>query len=467
MRHTKIICTMGPATRSPEVVRSLVEAGMDVARINLSHGTHADHAATVERVRAAADATGRPVAVLADLQGPKIRLGRFRGGAAVLQQGATFTMSGEPVEGTCEQASVTYGALARDLSPGDTLLLDDGSVRLKALTTDGLCVACEVMEGGPLSDAKGVNLPGAKLSVGALTDKDVDDLRCALGWGADIVALSFVRRPEDADAVRRVMEDAGRRAPVVAKVERPEAVADLDAVLRAFDGVMVARGDLGVELPLEQVPLVQKRIVQAARERGKPAIIATQMLESMTRNSRPTRAEVSDVANAVLDGADALMLAAETGVGSHPAETVATMARIVSAIERDSLPTIPSLGAEDGTQLAAVTGAALAIAGRVGARAVVAFTETGESACSLSRHRPSIPVIALTPHRPVRDQLALAWGVDPSWAPASVREENVMDLVDQAVLSRGGKAGDRVVVVGAPHDQDSSADQLRVHEVRA
>jgi pyruvate kinase len=470
-RRTKIVCTIGPATASAEAVLGLVEAGMDVARLNFSHGTHESHAETVAWVRAAAEATGHSVGVLADLQGPKIRLGRFQGGTAILREGATFVMSAEPLEegGTCERGSVTYEALARDLSPGDTLLIDDGTVKLKALSTDGRQVSCQVLEGGPLCDAKGVNLPGAQLSVGALTEKDIDDLHFALDVGADVIALSFVRRAEDAVAVRRLMDEAGRSVPLIAKIERPEAVADLGAVLDAFDGVMVARGDLGVEMPLEQVPVVQKRAVQAARERGKPAIVATQMLESMTHNRRPTRAEVSDVANAVLDGADALMLAGETGVGEYPAETVAMMARIVSAVEDDCLSGIPALSGEAAvaTQLSAVASAAVAVADEMGAQALVAFTETGQTARSLARHRSTVPLVALTPYAGVRRQLALSWDVDAVLSPPVVSVEEELRLVDRAVLARGGQVGDRAVVVAGRRGQSGSTHTLRVHQVEA
>ena len=470
MRRTKIVCTMGPATRSAEAVRALVDAGMDVARLNMSHGSHEDHASTFALVRAAAEEAGRAVGVLADLQGPKIRLGRFQGGAAVLERGAVFVMSADSVVGTCERGSVTYDALARDLLPGDTVLIDDGSVRLQALDSDGRQVRCQVLEGGPLSDSKGVNLPGSQLSVGALTEKDLVDLRFALRLGADMVALSFVRRAEDAVAIRRAMDDEGRRVPVIAKLERPEAVDDLDAVLDAFDGVMVARGDLGVEIPLERVPVVQKRAVREARERGKPAIVATQMLESMTHNRRPTRAEVSDVANAVLDGADALMLAGETGVGDHPIETVATMARIVSAAEEGGLEGMPSVAGEgraDGTSQSAVARAAIAVADQVGARALVAFTQTGRTARALARHRSSVPLLALTPDVGVRRQLALTWHVDTIVVPPSISIEEGLRIVDEVMLNRGGQVGDRVVVVVGPPGVPGGTHTLRVHEVQS
>src|SRR3984893_3885134 len=328
-RRTKIVCTLGPATQSPDAIAGLVAAGMDVARLNFSHGSRDDHAEIYGRVRDASDAAGRAVSILVDLQGPKIRLGCFDGGYAVLEPGSVITVTAEQPHGAIQAlagsspgATTTYGALARDLAPGDTILIDDGLIKLTAISSDGTEVACRVIEGGLVSDRKGINLPGARVSAPALTDKDAEDLRFALALGVDLVALSYVRRPEDADIVRQAMEAAGRRVPVIAKLEKAEAVENLTEIVDAFDGVMVARGDLGVETPMEQVPQVQKRAVTLARERAKPAIVATQMLESMRVHSRPTRAEVSDVANAVLDGADALMLSAETSVGEHAREAV-------------------------------------------------------------------------------------------------------------------------------------------------
>ncbi len=463
-RRTKIVCTLGPASGAPESVRALVDAGMDVARLNFSHGTHDEHRALYSWVREASNDTGRSVAVLADLQGPKIRLGAFQGGAAVLQPGSMFVMSGEPMEGTCDRASVTYSNLAHDIRPGDTLLLDDGLLRLQAVSSDGREVSCQVIEGGPLSDAKGVNLPGAQLSVGALTEKDAIDLQFALSLGVDAVALSFVRRADDVDAVRAVMDAAGRRVPLLAKIERPEAVANLDSVLDAFDGVMVARGDLGVELPFEQVPVVQKRAVQLARERGKPVIVATQMLESMVHNRRPTRAEVSDVANAVLDGADALMLSAETSVGDYPVDAVATMSRIMASAEDDGLGRIaPVAGAG---QVGAVAAAAVRVGALVGAKAMVAFTQTGRTARLLAMHRPSLPLLAFTPDPAVRSQLALTWSVETFLLPPICSLEEGLGQVDYVMRGRGVAPGDRVVVVVGHPGQTGSTHTLRVHEVR-
>jgi len=465
-RRTKIICTLGPASSSPERVRALVEAGMDVARLNFSHGTHEEHASLCAAVRQASDDTGRAVGVVADLQGPKIRLGRFEGGAAVLVPGSLFTVTTEPGEGTSERASVSYEALAREMAPGDTLLIDDGMIKLCAVSSDGRSVSCRVVEGGPLSDNKGVNLPGTRMGIPALTAKDVDDLRFALRLGVDMVALSFVREAADADAVRAVMADEGRSVPVIAKIEKPEAVEDLDAIADAFDGLMVARGDLGIEVPLEQVPMVQKRVVQLARERGKPVIIATQLLESMVHRSRPTRAEASDVANAVLDGADALLLAGETSVGEHSVEAVSTMARVAEAAEEQALSRIPPLVEQPATAQDAIAAAASAVSRVVGASAVAVFTQTGRTAQRLASHRTATPVLAFTPVPAVRSQLALTWGIETFVAPVAADANGAVSVVEDIMtgLGRAG-AGDKVVIVAGYPGQVGSTHTVRVHEL--
>src|SRR3954463_8525847 len=332
-RRAKIVCTLGPATSSLEQVTALVEAGMDVARLNFSHGVHADHAAAYTAVREASDRTGRAVAVLADLQGPKIRLGTFADGPVVWETGSRVCITVEDVPGTAQRVSTTYRGLANDVRVGDRLLVDDGKLALSVVEVDGPDVWCLVTEGGPVSNNKGLSLPGVAVSVPALSEKDEEDLRFALHLGVDYVALSFVRSPADVELVREIMRQEDVEVPIIAKIEKPEAVDRLEAIVEAFDGLMVARGDLGVELPLEQVPLVPKRCGQLCRENAKPVIVATQMLDSMIENSRPTRAEVSDVANAVLDGADAVMLSAESSVGRYPVLTVRTMARIVETTE--------------------------------------------------------------------------------------------------------------------------------------
>jgi pyruvate kinase len=365
-------------------VETLVRAGMDVARLNLSHGTHEGHRQLCTYVRSAERATGRLVAVLADLQGPRIRLGVFRDGSARLATGDDFVISTEPVIGSAERASTTYAQLACDVVAGDVILVDNGMVRLDVVTTDEREIRCRVVEGGLVADHKGVNLPGAHISAPAVTAKDAVDLRFALDVGADLVALSFVRSASDIEPVRAIMNDVGRSVPVLAKLEKPEAVAVLDEVVAAFDGLLVARGDLGVELPVQQVPLVQKRSIQVAREQSKPVVVATQMLESMIRHPRPTRAEVSDVANAVLDGADALMLSAETSIGRWPAAAVTTMADVIVATEDNLAGIIPPLRGRVTGREDAIAQAGVAIGSATTASALVAFTQTGATARRLA-----------------------------------------------------------------------------------
>jgi pyruvate kinase len=466
-RRVKIVCTLGPATSTAQQVETLVRAGMDVARLNLSHGTHEGHRELCTHVRNAERATGRLVAVLADLQGPRIRLGAFRDGSARLATGDDFIISTEPVIGSAERASTTYPQLACDVVAGDVILVDDGMVRLDVVTTDGREIRCRVLEGGLVADHKGVNLPGAHISTPAITAKDAVDLRFALDVGADLVALSFVRSASDIDPVRAIMNDVGRSVPVLAKLEKPEAVAVLDEVVAAFDGLLVARGDLGVELPLQQVPLVQKRSIQVAREQSKPVLVATQMLESMIRHPRPTRAEVSDVANAVLDGADALMLSAETSIGRWPAAAVTTMADVIVATEDKLAGNIPPLrglvtGRED-----AIAEASVAIGSATRAAALVAFTQTGATARRLAARRPPMPLTAFTPDRAVQHQLALSWGVEAFIAPPVITTDEMIRAVDEAMRSLPGvEPGDTVVVVaGTPPGKPGSTNSIRVHEV--
>jgi pyruvate kinase len=338
MRRAKIVCTLGPATDSYDQIKDLVDAGMDIARFNFSHGSHAEHEERYRRVRKASDETGRSVGTLADLQGPKIRLGHFGEGPVLLERGDSFTITVEEgVEGDRHVCGTTYAGLAEDVTPGERVLVDDGKVCLEVTGVDGPRVRTRVIEGGMVSDHKGLNLPGVAVSVPALSKKDEDDLRWALRNGFDVVALSFVRSGRDVLDVHRIMDEEGRRLPVIAKVEKPQAVENIEDIVAAFDGIMVARGDLGVEMPLEQVPIVQKRAIKLARRNAKPVIVATQMLDSMIDNARPTRAEASDVANAVIDGTDAVMLSGETSVGKHATDTVRTMARIVEAAEEDIL----------------------------------------------------------------------------------------------------------------------------------
>ncbi|HVD28368.1 MAG TPA: pyruvate kinase, partial [Mycobacteriales bacterium] len=466
-RRVKIVCTMGPATATPERMRGLVEAGMDVARLNFSHGSRDEHERVYAMVREASDRTGRAVGVLADLQGPKIRLGRFAAGPVRWRAGERVTITTEPMTGNHDRVSTTYARLSDDVRPGDRLLIDDGNLALAVIEVDGPEVRCDVVEGGPVSDGKGLSLPGVAVSVPALSDKDADDLRFALGLRVDLVALSFVRSPADAALVHAVMAERDCRLPVLAKLEKPQAVDALDGVVDAFDGLMVARGDLGVEMPLERVPLVQKRAVQACRERAKPVIVATQMLESMIEHSRPTRAEASDVANAVLDGADALMLSGETSVGRYPVQAVATMARIIDSVESDDGTSVPPLQHEPRTQGGAIAKAATEIGARLGAFALVSFTQTGDTVRRLARHHSRIPLLAFTPEPSVRSQLSLTWGVETFITPTVQHTDDMVRAVDAAMLENGrGRPGELVIIVaGSPPSTPGSTNLLRVHRL--
>ena len=466
-RRAKIVCTLGPATSSQERITGLISAGLDVARLNLSHGTHEDHHAVYHRVRAGSGETGRSVGVLADLQGPKIRLGTFPGGPVVLQAGEQFTITTDDVPGSLHEASTTYQGLPGDVRPGDRILIDDGNVQLDVLGVTGNRVLTRVLVGGKISNHKGINLPGVAVSAPALTAKDETDLRWALDLGVDMVALSFVRTPDDALLARKVMAEAGRQVPLIAKIEKPEAVAVLPDVVDAFDGIMVARGDLGVELPLEQVPAVQKRAISLARERARPVIVATQMLESMISAPRPTRAEVSDVAGAVSEGADAVMLSAETGVGAYPIETVATMARIIAAAEADTLRAETSLTRVPTTTGGAIAKAAAEVGAIVGAKALVAFTMTGETARRLARYRSPIPLLAFTTEPATRSQLALTWGVETFIVPTVHHTDDMVREVERALLELGRLAlGDKIVIVaGSPPGSPGKTNGLRVHRV--
>ncbi|MGW0181632.1 pyruvate kinase [Nocardia sp. NPDC003345] len=466
MRRTKIVCTLGPATATEERIRELVESGMDVARLNFSHGEHSDHAENYKKVRQACDDLGRAVGILADLQGPKIRLGRFAEERTYWATGEVVRITVDEIEGTHDRVSTTYKQLAQDAKSGDRLLVDDGKVGLEVVRVEGNDVVCEVTEGGPVSNNKGVSLPGMDVSVPALSEKDIEDLEFALNLGVDFIALSFVRSPSDIELVHDVMDRVGRRVPVIGKLEKPEAIDNLEAVVLAFDAVMVARGDLGVELPLEQVPIVQKRAIQMARENAKPVIVATQMLESMIENSRPTRAEASDVANAVLDGADAVMLSGETSVGKYPIETVRTMARIVHAVETEST-SVPPLTHTPRTKRGVISYAARDIGERLNAKALVAFTQSGDTVRRLARLHTPLPLLAFTPLPEVRSQLALTWGTETFIVPTVDSTDAMIKQVDQALLSMTRyRKGDLVVIVaGSPPGTVGSTNLIHVHRI--
>jgi pyruvate kinase len=467
MRHAKIVCTLGPATDTPERARALVEAGMDVARLNFSHGAHEEHGRRFHEVRQAATAAGRNVAVLADLQGPKIRLGTFADGPVVWATGERIRITVEDCVGTHDRVSTTYKNLAADVRPGDRLLVDDGNVALIAVeVVDGTDVVCDVTEGGQVSNNKGLSLPGVEVSVPAMSDKDADDLEFALRLGVDFVALSFVRTAEDVKLVHAVMDEVGVRVPVIAKLEKPEAVDRLEDIVLAFDGMMVARGDLGVEMPLEQVPMVQKRAIQICRDNAKPVIVATQMLESMITHSRPTRAEASDVANAVIDGADAVMLSGETSVGKYPVQAVATMSRIIRSVEASGT-NVSGLQHNPRTPSGAIVKAARDIADALGAVALVAFTQTGDTARRLSRLQPKQRLLVFTPTETVQRQMALLWGAEAHHVWTVQTTDDMVRQVDSALLNRGVcHPHDLVIVVaGTPPSTPGATNTIRIHHI--
>ncbi|MDO4259357.1 MAG: pyruvate kinase [Actinomycetaceae bacterium] len=467
MRRAKIVCTIGPATASPEQIQALVDAGMDVARINRSHGTPQEHETTIERVRRASATSGRAVAILVDLQGPKIRLETFKDGPQQLNAGDTFTITTRDVPGTKELVGTTFKGLPADCAPGDRLLIDDGNVAVRVTEVTETDVVTRVEVGGVVSDHKGLNLPGVAVSVPALSEKDRTDLRWALEVGADFVALSFVRNAKDIEDVHAVMDEVGRRCPVIAKIEKPQAVDALHEIIDAFDGIMVARGDLGVEMPLERVPLVQKRAIELARIAAKPVIVATQVMETMIKNPRPTRAEASDCANAILDGADAVMLSGETSVGAYPIEAVRTVARIVESTEELGGERIAPLGAFVVDRPAVICQAAASLAERLDARYVVTFTQTGSSALRMSRLRTAIPMLAFTPLESTRRRLALTWGVQTYRVPEVRHTDDMVWQVDQVVQNAQlADLGDEMVIIaGMPPGTAGSSNSIRVHKV--
>ncbi len=467
MRRAKIVATLGPATSSYENIRAIIEAGVNVARMNLSHGSYDVHNEVYANVRKAAADLDAPVAVLVDLQGPKSRLGKFENGPHMLEVGDIFTITTEDVAGTKELVGTTFKGLPDDVAPGDFLLIDDGKVKVQVLDTDGTRVRTEVIVAGPVSNNKGINLPGVAVNVPALSEKDEADLRWGLDLGADYIALSFVRNAADVTRVHEIMAEKGRRVPVIAKIEKPQAVENLEEIIDAFDGIMVARGDLGVELPLEAVPIVQKRAVELCRRMAKPVIVATQMLESMISSPVPTRAETSDVANAILDGADAVMLSGETSVGEYPVVTVSTMARIVASTEEHGLERIPELGTKPRTQGGAITLAAAEVADFVDAKYVCVFTESGDSARRMSRLRFRIPMKAFTPDDAIRRRMNLTWGIESFLVERVDHTDAMYRQVDETLIARGlAEVGDKVVVIsGSPPGIAGSTTDLRVHVV--
>ena len=458
---------MGPAVATPERIRDLVQAGMDVARLNMSHGSHEDHERVYHMVRAASDASGHAIGIFADLQGPKIRLGRFADGPVFVAAGQRFTITTREVPGDADVCGTTYDGLPGDVAAGDPVLIDDGRLRLRVVEVSATDVVCAVEVGGRLSDHKGINLPGVAVSVPALSEKDVEDLRWALRTGVDFIALSFVRRASDADDVHAVMQEEGIWVPVIAKIEKPQALDNIEEIVDAFDGLMVARGDLGVELPLEDVPVHQKVLIDRARANAKPVIVATQMLESMISAPMPTRAEASDVANAVLDGADAVMLSGETSVGEYPVVAVETMARIISSTENHGLDHMAAVTWTPRSKGGIIAKAAAEVADRFGATYLVAFTSSGDSARRLARYRGRTPVLAFTTSARVRSQLAMTWGVETFMMNDVQHTDEMVHQVDEALLAIARvQEGDHVVIIGGtPPGIPGSTNALRIHRM--
>lgn len=476
MRRTKIVCTIGPATQSEEQLEALMHAGMNVARLNFSHGTQQEHAVVIERIRTISARLGCAIAILQDLQGPKIRTGALQGGQPVrLVNGARVTITSRDMQGTAEVVATTYKNLPGDVKVGDAILLDDGLLELRVLESNDTDVLCEVVHGGLLKEHKGINLPGVAVSAPSLTEKDRDDLKFGLQHGVDYVALSFVRRPEDVqDAKRFIREHLGEQVnkknpitvPLIAKLEKPEAIARLDDILEVVDGVMVARGDLGVEMPPEKVPLIQKRIIARCNYFGLPVITATQMLESMITNPRPTRAEVNDVSNAILDGTDAVMLSAETAAGQYPIEAVQMMVRIAGETETGNR-TAHEPQHKNLTKARAVSRAARALSEEASVQAIVVFTRSGNSAHLISKDRPRTPILAFTPSESVYHQLALWWGVWPSRIALQGTTEELIATVDQRLQDDKLITRDQYVVImgGLPVANRARTNFVKLHRI--
>jgi pyruvate kinase len=467
MRNAKIVCTLGPATATLEQVRKMVAAGMDVARINRSHGSYEEHELAYANVRKAASEAGRNVAILVDLQGPKIRLARFKDGPYELEVGDVFTITTRDIEGTKEMCGTTFKGLPSDARVGDPLLIDDGKVTLRITKVTDTDVVTIVEVPGFVSNNKGINIPGVAVSIPALSEKDAEDLRWALKLGADFIALSFVRNAKDYEDVLKIMKEEGRIIPVIAKVEKPQAVDNLEEIIETFDGIMVARGDLGVELPLEDVPLVQKQAIDLCRAMAKPVIVATQVLESMTTTPRPTRAEVSDCANAVLDGADAVMLSGETSVGEFPILTIETMARIIQNTEAKGHGRIAPFVWHPKTKGGAITAAVVKIAESLEVKAIAIFTQSGDSARRMCRLRSAIPMYAFTPDPGTRARLALSWGIQAELVERLPDVRAMVTLVeDDFQKTNVAKKGDMIVIVsGTPIGTPGTTNSLLVREV--
>ena len=468
-RKTKIIATLGPASSSPDKIQRLMDAGVDIFRLNFSHGNNIDRREIIAAVRRISESRGRSTGILADLQGPKIRTGRMENGALPLHKGDMLDITTEDILGRPGLISTIYKALPDDVRPGSRILMDDGLIELKVLSVSDAIVHCAVVEGGLLKDLKGINLPGVNVSSPSLTVKDREDLEFALSMDVDFIALSFVRKSADVDDVKRIIYEHGCNMPVVAKIEKPEALRNFNGILKAADAVMVARGDLGVEIEPEKVPLIQKKIIKACNEAGKPVITATQMLESMINHPRPTRAETSDVANAILDGTDAVMLSGETASGQFPIEAVKTMVDVAQDVERSGLRSNPVRLETHGNNIAeAVAEAACSAASTLKAKAIVALTHSGSTALRIAKFRPPVSIIAFTPFPEIRRRLSLCWGVQTFSIGTMVESDQQINSVEEVLLASGYKKGDVIVItMGVPLEARGSTNLMKVHKLGA
>ena len=464
-KRTKIIATIGPASSSAAVIAKLIRAGMDVARLNFSHGEHADHKKRIRLIRQEAAKAEKQIAIIQDLQGPKIRVGAMQNDAVTLRRGDMVTLTTRKIKGTVSAIPVTYPRLAKDLRAGETILLDDGRLELKVIKKEANALRCRVIRGGALKSNKGINLPGSRISLPSLTHKDREDILFSIEHGVDYIALSFVRSASDIEHARRFIRKQGADIPIIAKIEKPEAIQNLDAIISASDGVMVARGDLGVEMRPEQVPLLQKKIIAACNAAEKPVITATQMLESMIESPQPTRAEASDVANAILDGTDCVMLSGETAVGKYPVQAVEVMARIAVETETSLTPVPPDRHISGVGE--SVAHAACRAAEEQRAKAIVAFTQSGTTALLVSKHRPTVPVISATPFENVARRISLYWGVTPIILTTRRTTDDMIATVEHAMLKRKlVRPRDLIVITaGVPIGVAGSTNMMKIHRV--
>jgi pyruvate kinase len=464
--RTKIVCTIGPATHSRKLLKELILAGMNVARLNLSHGTHADHATVVKSLKSLAKSLNRPVAIMLDLQGPKIRTGRIKGGGMAVNAHDPLTITTRSVEGETGLVSTTYRGITKDLQPGDTILMDDGLIELKVQSKNKTDLFCEVINGGIIGEHKGINLPGITTGIQAVTKKDKKDLDFGLALGIDFAALSFVRSARDVEILKRLLKKKGAHIPVISKIEKPQALDQLEEILDACEGIMVARGDLGVELSPEQVPVAQKKMITLANQKRKMVITATQMLESMTEHPLPTRAEASDVANAILDGTDAIMLSGETSVGKYPVRTVKMMARIARVTERN-FPATATFSRRTSDFSDTVSEAACIAAENLGLKAIAAFSQSGFTARLISKYRPSVPIIAFTTSEDVQRALSLSWGVKALLLPAMDNSDMMIKAMeDHLRKKRLVRKKDRIVIVaGHPLIKRGKTNLMKLHVI--